>query len=44
MSTMTILDKDEHGKSVNSKVTASKPDIIFSVCLYARYQSNPIAS
>ena len=52
MSTTTVLDKDEDGKSVDTKVyrgmigsllylTASRPDIMFSVCLYARFQSNP---
>src|SRR5256886_9376141 len=52
MGTTTNLDKDEIGKSVDQKVyrgmigsllylTASRPNIIFSVCLCARYQSNP---
>ena len=46
------LEKDEHGKNIDSKLyrdmigsllylTASRPDIIFSVCMCARYQSNP---
>jgi hypothetical protein len=52
MSTTTSLDKDDSGKSINQKlyrgmigsllyITASRPDIMFSVCLCARYQSNP---
>ena len=47
-----MLDKNEHGKSVEQKlyrdiissllyITISRHDIMFSVCLYARYQSNP---
>ena len=50
MSTSTKLDKDEGGKCVDSKLyrsmigsllylTASRPNIMFSVCLCARYQS-----
>ncbi|KAG8633742.1 hypothetical protein MANES_18G144261v8 [Manihot esculenta] len=46
------LDRDEKGKEVDKKLyrgmigsllylTASRPDIHFSVCLYARFQSNP---
>ena len=46
------LEKDEYGKSVDIKLyrdmigsllylTASRPDIMFSICMYARYQSNP---
>ena len=42
------LDKDENGKSVDIKkyrdmigsllyLTVSRPDIMFSVCLYARF-------
>ena len=53
MSTSTMLDKNERGKSVDQKlyryiidsrlyITTSRPDIMFSVYLYARYQSNPI--
>ena len=52
MSTLIKLDKDEGGKCVDSKLyrsmigsllylTTSRPDIIFSVCLCARYQSCP---
>ncbi|KAL4025858.1 hypothetical protein IC575_014264 [Cucumis melo] len=50
MSTTTKLDKDEKGKCMDIKtyrgtiesllyLTASKPDIMFSVCLCARFQS-----
>ncbi|KAH9649857.1 hypothetical protein KPL70_026141 [Citrus sinensis] len=50
MSTTTKLDKDEKGKEVDIKMyrgmigsllylTASRPDIMFSVCLCARFQS-----
>ena len=46
------IDVDEKGKSVDQKqyrgmissllyLTASRPDILFSVCLCARFQSNP---
>ena len=46
------LDKDENGKNVNEKLyrgmigsllylTTSRPDILFSVCMCARFQSNP---
>ncbi len=52
MSSSCKLDKDESGKSVDQKMyrsmigsllylTASRPDIMFSVCMCARYQSNP---
>ena len=52
MATTTKFDKDEQGKIVDIKLyrsmidsllylTASRPDIIFSVCLYARFQSCP---
>ena len=45
------LEKDEHDKSVDTKLyrdmigsllylTTSRPDIMFSVCICARYQSN----
>ena len=50
MSPATKLDKDERGKDVNQKLyrgmigsllylTASRPDITFSVCLCARFQA-----
>ena len=52
MSPSCKLDKDDEGKCVDLKyyrgmigsllyLTASRPDIMFSVCLCARYQSNP---
>ncbi|KAG5532106.1 hypothetical protein RHGRI_026652 [Rhododendron griersonianum] len=52
MSTSTKLDKDEVGKPFDEKkyrgmigsllyLTASRPDIMFSVCLCARFQSSP---
>ena len=52
MSTSTKVDKDESGKSVDIKkyrgmigsllyLTASRPDILFSVCLCARFQADP---
>src|SRR3954470_17929732 len=52
MATNTNLDKDEKGKEVDEKLyrgmigsllylTASRPDIMFSVCMCARYQSCP---
>src|ERR1043165_2821448 len=52
MPTNGNLDKDEHGKSVDVKkyrgmigsllyLTASRHDIMFNVCMCARYQSNP---
>src|SRR3954471_1321057 len=52
MATNGNLDKDEKGKEVDVKLyrgmigsllylTASRPDIIFSVCMCARYQSCP---
>ena len=52
MSTSTKLDKDEKGKNVDIKayrgmigyllyLTASRPYIMFSVCLCARFQSCP---
>ena len=52
MSNTCYLDKDENGKSVDMTVyrgmigsllylTASRPDIMFSVCMCARYQANP---
>ena len=52
MSPSYKLDKDEEDKCVDLKyyrgmidsllyLTASRPDIMFSVCLCARFQSNP---
>ncbi|KAK8548035.1 hypothetical protein V6N12_060962 [Hibiscus sabdariffa] len=52
MSSSTKLDKDEEGKCVDSKIyrsiigsllylTASRPGIMFNVCLCARFQANP---
>ena len=52
MNPITKLDKDEKGKDVNQKLyrgmigslfylTASRLDIIFSVCLCARFQAYP---
>jgi hypothetical protein len=52
MPTNGHLDLDEGGKSVDQKLyrsmissllylTASRPDIIFSVCMCARFQANP---
>jgi len=52
IATTTKLDKDEQGNSVGIKLyrsmigslsyfTASRPDIMFSVCLCARFQSYP---
>ena len=52
MSTSCYLDKDEKGKEIEVKkyrgmigsllyLTASRPDIMFSVCMCARYQANP---
>ena len=52
MASSLKLDSDEKGKSVDQKLyrgmigsllylTASRPDIMFSVCLCARFQSNP---
>ena len=52
MSLITKLDKDEKGKDVNQKLykgmigsllylTASRLDIMFCVCLYARFQACP---
>jgi hypothetical protein len=52
MSTIISLDKDENGKTVDTKLyrgmigsllylTASRPDIMFSVCMCARFQANP---
>ena len=52
MGTTIFLEKDENDKSVDQKlyrgmigsllyIAASGPDIMFSVSLCARYQSNP---
>ncbi|KAI0519550.1 hypothetical protein KFK09_007000 [Dendrobium nobile] len=52
MSSTIQLDKDPSGKSVDQKkyrgmigsllyLTASRPDIMFSVCLCARFQADP---
>jgi hypothetical protein len=52
MPTNGHLDLDEGGKSVDQKLyhsmigsllylTASRPDIMFSVCMCARFQANP---
>ena len=52
MSPSTKLDKDEKGKPVDIKLyrgmigsllylTASRPDIMFSICLCAQFQSYP---
>ena len=46
------LSKDEHGLSIDQKLyrgmidsllylTASRPDILFSICMYARFQVEP---
>jgi hypothetical protein len=55
MSTTTALDADEEGEHVDQKeyrsmigsllyLTATKPDIQFSVCLCARFQASPRTS
>ena len=52
MSSNLSLDQDKSGKSVNQKefrgmigsllyLTASRPDIMFSVCMCARFQADP---
>ena len=52
MSITCKLDKDEKSKKVDQKLyrgiigsllylTASRPDIMFSVCMCARFQSEP---
>ena len=52
MSLSYKLDNDENGKSINQKfyidiiesllyLTISRPNIIFSIRIYARFQSNP---
>ena len=46
------LDKDKNSKSIKKKLyrgmidsllylTANRPDILFSICMCARFQSNP---
>ncbi|XP_075473885.1 secreted RxLR effector protein 161-like [Primulina tabacum] len=55
MSSSIKLDKDKGGISVDTKMyrgligsllylTASRPDIMFAVCLCARFQANPMQS
>ncbi|WVZ84354.1 LOW QUALITY PROTEIN: hypothetical protein U9M48_031394 [Paspalum notatum var. saurae] len=55
MSTNTALDADEDGEAVDQKefrgmigsllyLMATRPDIQFAVCLYARYQASPRTS
>ena len=52
MSSTLSLDQDVNGKSVDQKsyrgmigsllyLTASRPDIMFNICLCARFQANP---
>jgi len=52
MSTACYLDKDETGQSIDIKkyrgmigsllyLSASRPDIMFSVCMCARFHANP---
>ncbi|XP_071724667.1 secreted RxLR effector protein 161-like [Rutidosis leptorrhynchoides] len=52
MSSSLKIDKDEEGKKIDQKLyrsiigsllylTASRPDILFSVCICARFQSDP---
>jgi len=52
MSTTCYLDRDETGQSIDIKkyrgmirsllyLSASRPGIMFSVCMCARYQANP---
>ena len=52
ISPITKLDKDEKGKDMNQKLfrgmigsllylTASRPDVMFCVCLCARFQACP---
>ena len=52
MTPSSKLEKDEHGKSIDTKfyrgkigsllyLTASRPDIMFSVHMCTRYQLNP---
>jgi hypothetical protein len=44
MRTTTALDADEEGEHVNLYLTATRPDIQFSVCLCARFQASPRTS
>ena len=52
MRTTTKLNKDENGKSIDEKcfrgmigsllyLTTSRPDIMFAICLCARFQYSP---
>ena len=52
MSNICKLDRDKEGKKVDQKLyramigsllylTASRPDITFSICMCAKYQSDP---
>ena len=52
MSNMCKLDSNEGGKQIDQKqyremigsllyLTASRPDILFSICMCARFQSDP---
>ena len=52
MSSSTKMDKDEKGKCVDQRLyrsmigsllylTASRPDILFSICICSRFQSCP---
>ena len=52
MGSTTMSDRDDNDKSINQKlyrcmissllyITASRSDIMFSICLCARYQFNP---
>ena len=52
MSATCMLEKDENGKKVDQKLyrgmigsllylTASRPDIIYSICICTRFQSDP---
>jgi hypothetical protein len=55
MSTATALDPDENGEDVDQReyrsmigsllyLTATRPDIQFTVCLCARFQASPLSS
>jgi hypothetical protein len=52
MSTSESMDNDKSGNMVDQKLyrsmigsllymTASRPDVIFSVCMFARFQASP---